>query len=272
MNKYSHLDDYQRDHILTGSRLKASQNEMERLIKETTTEEETFKANNSLQDHAGYKYYKKELEIMDARAEKKRQQIELNHKSFKERKEAEIKKLEQQIEELRRQIEIHAETNESKVDIADERLSSIRQDYVNKILEIQATIGRPTSLMYRRKKTRIEELEKLIEKQREDFVIACEYKKEKNKAEYIRQAQERQEKEDEKERKAKAEALAAWERQQEATREADRQRWATKGLETETADVFNPDPEFDLTTPAGRNAKKMYDRKKAEAKAKPVGQ
>jgi len=266
MNKYSHLDHYQKDHVLTGNRLKASQDEMQRLIKETTTEEETFKANNTLEDHPGYKYYKRELEVMDIRAEKKKQQIELNHKSFKERKEAEIKKLEQQIEEIRRQIDIHAETNDSKVDIADERISSIRQDYVNKLLEIQASIGRPTSLMYRRKKTRIEELEKLIEKQRIDYLIACDYKQEKTKAEFIKRAQEIHEKEEEKERKEKAAALAAWERQQEAAREADRQRWAAKGLETETANVFDPEPEFDLTTPAGRNAKKMYDRKKGEAK------
>jgi len=133
--------------------------------------------------------------------------------------------------------------------------------YLGKMQKIREVIGIPTSLSYRRKKTRIEELTKLAEEYREAHIIACNYTSAKLQHQHMLRLKEERDKEEQKERKAHAEALAVWERQQEANREADRQRWASKGLETETANTFDPEPIFDLSTPDGRNAEKAYRRK-----------
>ena len=97
--------------------------------------------------------------------------------------------------------------------------------------------------------------------QTEKHNLACLYDEHKRIIEGKRKIMLERQKEEEKERIEKEKALAAWERQQEAQREADRQRWASKGLETETAETFEPEPVFDLSTPDGRNAEKAYKRK-----------
>jgi hypothetical protein len=68
-------------------------------------------------------------------------------------------------------------------------------------------------------------------------------------------------KEEERERIQRDKDMALLLQAKQAEAERDRQKWASKGLETDTAENFEPEPVFDLSTSEGRNAEKAYRRK-----------
>ena len=273
MNKYSHLTSDQKDAETAMNRLSISESELRKLIKETTTEEETFKTNTDINTYPGYSYYDSEITRLRSLITKKQLGVDSVTKAHTAKRESQIEllkhniaKMEKQIETLEEEIKSYRDSSESMTNTIEDNHKQQIEVYLEKMQKIRDVIGKPTSLTYRRKKTRIEELEKIIDKQREDFDIANAYTMAKSKHDAIIRMNKERAKEEEKERIEKARALEAWERTRTAEIEADTLRWATKGLETETAQIYEPEPEFDLTTSVGRNAQKMYNAKKKPSK------
>jgi hypothetical protein len=268
MEQYSHLTADQKDAESTMARLSVTENELNRLIKEVTTEETTYSQNVDINTYPGYSYYDSEVKRLRSLIINKQQGVESVTKAYRAKRESQIEtlrlniaKMEKQIETLQNEITNYVESSGTMTNTIECNHSQQIEVYLSKMQKIRDVIGIPTSLPYRRKKTRIEELQKLAEEQRQAHMIASNYSIAKNKHEYMMRARIERQKEEEKERIEKDKALAAWERQQEAQREADRQKWASKGLETETAENFEPEPVFDLSTSEGRNAEKAYRRK-----------
>ena len=262
------------DAQLSMNRLLLSQKELEKLIKETTTEETTHSQNADINSYPGYSYYDSEVKRLRGLITSKQLGVESVVKAYKSKRESQIEtlkhsiiKMSLQIKTLEEEITNYETSCQSTASTIEDNHSRQIQVYIGKMEKIREVIGIPTSLAYRRKKTRIEELNALILEQTDEFNRANVYETAKLKKKRIQLLEAERVKEEEKERKEKATLLEAWERDQAAAREVKRQRWAAKGLETETATNFEPEPEFDLATPAGRNAKKVYDRKKVEAKS-----
>jgi len=248
-------------------KLSNTQIELQRLQKEVNTEEETYKQNADINTYPGYTYYTSEVERLRGLINNKVQNVNSITTSFRTKREAQIETLRHTIAKMQRQIE----TIEQEIIEYEERSNDMNSTiesnhskqiemYLEKLTNIREKVGIPTSLSYRRKKTRIEELQKEENELRYKLNVASDIITKEMKEKHRRELEYAIQQERKAEQEEKNKAMEIYYQKKAEEEERDRRRWEAKGLETQTANIIIPEPEpiFDQTTREGRNAYKSW--------------
>jgi len=144
--------------------------EIAKLETETTTEEATCRANSDLTHHSRYNGLKRDLEDIRATLATKQTAVDKNFEMYKSKRLTMIEaikiKAEREIAMLENEIANYQTSSSNMNEVIDNNLSAKKDSIYSKMKEIEDTIGIPTSLPYRRKKVRIEELKAELVKAR----------------------------------------------------------------------------------------------------------
>jgi hypothetical protein len=231
--------------------------EILKLETEITTEETTCRENSDLIHHPRYNTLKRELEDIRVTLSVKQGAVDNNFGMYKskrvvmieairEKSKREIEALEakarREIDALENEINNYQTSSDNMNDTIDKNLSAKKDSIYSKMKEIEDTIGIPTSLPYRRKKVRVEELKVnldqaksyLVEKTVEGDAIRARKRRE------IREQGERDIKraEEDERRRYALEATIARAQNDEAEKKS-RQRRIKLGLEPDDDGVYH---------------------------------
>jgi hypothetical protein len=126
------------------AKIQSLESKLANVSRQIKSEEDAHANNNNAQEHSGFKYYKKEVDIdITTRTDRDINDLTTKREVYNNKRLMAIAK-------LQAEIDANDEATKNKIETIRSDATNLRLSYVNKMDEIVSKLGTPTSLTYRK--------------------------------------------------------------------------------------------------------------------------